>query len=93
MPSTADLATAHALFNCLVRELANAEKKFEAGELYLTIQLAGLDRELRARLSQLPVGPSHRLAGPVEELSDGNWKPLSWRRLAELTSQEMALDT
>jgi siderophore synthetase component len=89
----ADTATSHALLNCLVREVSRPAGRAGTDGLHLVARLAHADLCLRARLRCPAAGPADRLEGPVEELAGGAWRPIGWRRLADLVAGELQLVT
>ncbi|MGI5167624.1 IucA/IucC family protein [Spirillospora sp. CA-253888] len=89
----ADTATATALLNCLVREVAAPDRQLRTEGAHLTVRLPRVGVELRAGLARPPAGPSHRLVPPYEERRGAAWIPAGWQRLADLISGELELAT
>jgi siderophore synthetase component len=89
----ADELTGLALLNCLVREVCVPEQQVRRSGRHLLIRLSRVGVVLRARLTRPPVGPTYRLAAPIEERRDAGWRPAGWRRLADLTAGELELAT
>ncbi|MFI7220232.1 IucA/IucC family protein [Micromonospora maritima] len=90
----ADLAAAHAVFGCLVREVASP-----AGEVAVTgdevrVRLSATGVALRCAATRLsPVG-AHRYHGPVRRrLDGGRWARVDAERLAALVAAELAART
>ncbi|WP_245679632.1 IucA/IucC family protein [Actinomadura hibisca] len=89
----AGTATATALLNCLVREVAAPDRQVRAEGAHLTVRLPRVGVELRTGLARPPAGPAHRLVPPYEERRGARWIPADWRRLADLISGELELAT
>ncbi|WP_243710045.1 IucA/IucC family protein [Micromonospora sp. KC213] len=90
----ADLAAAHALFGCLVREIALPDGDMTVGGGAAVLRLRHLDVALRCAVARIsPVG-AHRYAGPVQLRLDGDrWTDLDAPRLAELVAAELTART
>ncbi|MDM4719553.1 IucA/IucC family protein [Micromonospora sp. WMMA1363] len=92
--SRADLAAAHAVFGCLLRELslpAN-EATVNAGEARLRLPATGAT--LGCAVARVSAVGAHRYAGPVRCLVDGDrWEDLDAVRLAGLVAAELTART
>ncbi|RJL33651.1 iron transporter [Bailinhaonella thermotolerans] len=88
-PASAEIATAHALLRCCVRELAGPRGQVWPAEPYLLLRLAGTLLRVRGG----PVGCSLRFSGAPDELRDGVWRPVGSERLAELAEAELTAVT
>ncbi|GAB3938633.1 hypothetical protein GCM10027614_19080 [Micromonospora vulcania] len=96
----ADLAAAHAVFGCLLREVAapDGEATIEGGTA--RVRLRHLDVLLRCAVDRVsPVG-AHRYAGPVQRLTHtgpsartGTWENLDAAGLATLLADELTART
>ena len=87
--SAADLASAHALFGCLVREVAGPDgtATVDADEMLAWLPRTGVLLSCAVdRVS--PVG-AHRYTGPVRQLADRRWTPVEVPELAELIAAEL----
>lgn len=90
---TADLAVAHTLLNCLLREVSGPEHRTAVigGHLLLRLPRSGV--RLRVALRRTSLLGAHRFTGPVAEHTDRGWTGIGWRRLAEHTHTELSLRT
>jgi siderophore synthetase component len=84
---------AHTLLNCLLREVSGPERQtaFTEGRLLLRLPRRGVLLRIAVRRTSL-LG-AHRFTGPVSEQTDGGWREVGWRRLAEYTQDELSLRT
>ncbi len=93
LPS-ADLAVAHTLLNCLLREVSAPEQQTSVTDGRLLLRLPRRGVLLRVTLRRTSMLGAHRFTGPVsEQTADGGWSEVGWRRLAELTQDELSLRT
>ena len=91
--SEADLASAHGLLGCLVREVAGPDGQTVLGDGHLLVHLAHISVHLRARVARISAVAMHRFEGPVELLTNGQWNPISLAELASLTARELTART
>ncbi|MFB9506059.1 IucA/IucC family protein [Streptomyces aurantiacus] len=93
LPS-ADLAVAHTLLNCLLREVSAPEQQTAVTDGRLLLRLPRRGVLLRVALRRTSMLGAHRFTGPVsEQTADGGWSEVGRRRLAELTQDELYLRT
>ncbi|MFS8201492.1 IucA/IucC family protein [Streptomyces sp. CWNU-52B] len=93
LPS-ADEAVAHTLLNCLLREVSAPEQQTAHTDGRLLLRLPRRGVLLRVALRRTSMLGAHRFTGPVsEQTADGGWRETGWRRLAELTQDELFLRT
>ncbi|MCC9310649.1 iron transporter [Kitasatospora sp. RB6PN24] len=90
---TADLAVAHTLLNCLLREVSGPEHQTAVSDGRLLLRLPRRGALLRVALRRTSLLGAHRFAGPVESATGGGWSALGWRELAELVQAELTLRT
>ncbi|MFD5553554.1 IucA/IucC family protein [Streptomyces sp. NPDC127068] len=97
----ADLAVAHTLLNCLLREVSGPERQASVIGDHLLLRLPRLGVLLRVALRRTSLLGAHRFTGPVterlaraggEDTGDG-WSEVDWLRLAEYTRAELSLRT
>ncbi|MGI5525278.1 IucA/IucC family protein [Micromonospora sp. CA-259024] len=90
----ADLAAAHTVFGCLMRELALPDGVSTVVDGTARLLLRHLDVTLRCAVTRdSPLG-AHRYAGPVQRMTDGGrWEDLDADRLASLVAAELATRT
>lgn len=91
--SDADLASAHGLLGCLVREVAGPDSQTVLSDGYLLVHLAHISVHLRARVARVSTVAMHRFEGPVELLANGKWAPIDLEELASLTTDELTART
>lgn len=91
--SDADLASAHGLLGCLVREVAGPDSQTVLSDGYLLVHLAHISVHLRARVARVSAVAMHRFEGPVELLATGKWAPIDLEELASLTTDELTART
>ncbi|MFJ5976763.1 IucA/IucC family protein [Pseudarthrobacter oxydans] len=89
----ADLASAHALLGCLVREVAGPDGQMVLNDGYLEIHLAHISVHLRARVARVSAVAMHRFEGPVELLANGKWAPIDLEEIASVTTEELTART
>ncbi|MBO1268815.1 IucA/IucC family protein [Arthrobacter cavernae] len=89
----AELASAHTLLGCLVREVAGPDGQMILNDGYLEIHLAHISVHLRARTARVSTVAMHRFEGPVELFSDGTWAVIGLEELAALTTDELTART
>ncbi|MFC3502477.1 IucA/IucC family protein [Micromonospora krabiensis] len=84
----ADLATAHAVFGCYLREVAgpDGDAVLRDGEARLRLR----DTPLRCAVARLSPAGAHRYTGPVQRLTGGRWVDLDAGTLATLLAAELA---
>lgn len=90
---SADLAVAHTLLNCLLRELSGPEHQTAIVDGYLQFRLPHSGVRLRVALRRTSLLGAHRFTGPVTELADGRWSAIGWQRLAEHIHTELTVLT
>ncbi len=92
---TADLAAAHTLLNCLLREVSGPEHQTAVDDGHLFLRLPRRGVLLRVALRRTSLFGAHRFTGPVAEQrpGDGSWAEVDWLRLAEHTRAELSLRT
>jgi siderophore synthetase component len=92
---TADLAVAHTLLNCLLREVSGPEHQTAVDDGHLLLRLPRRGVLLRVALRRTSLLGAHRFTGPVTEHRDGggDWAEVGWLRLAEYTHAELSLRT
>ncbi|WFE40762.1 IucA/IucC family protein [Micromonospora sp. WMMD998] len=90
----ADLATAHAVFGCLVREVAAPAGTVAVTADEVRVRLGATGVVLRCAVTRVsPVG-AHRYHGPVRHrLDGGRWAGLDAERLAGLVAAELTART
>ncbi|MFI5835765.1 IucA/IucC family protein [Micromonospora sp. NPDC051300] len=90
----ADLAAAHAVFGCLVREVAAPAGETTVAGDQVRVRLPATGMALRCTVTRLsPVG-AHRYHGPVHARPDGGrWAEVDADRLAALVAAELAVRT
>ncbi|MEU9187126.1 IucA/IucC family protein [Streptomyces sp. NPDC048484] len=89
-----DEAVAHTLLNCLLREVSAPEQQTALTDRHLLLRLPRRGVLLRVALRRTSMLGAHRFTGPVSErTADGGWREADWRRLAELTQDELFLRT
>ncbi|MFI6132851.1 IucA/IucC family protein [Micromonospora sp. NPDC051141] len=90
----ADLAAAHAVFGCLVREVAAPAGQVTVTGHRVQVHLPATGVTLRCAVTRLsPVG-AHRYHGPVRRrLDGGGWAGVDAERLATLVAAELAART
>ncbi|NJP35094.1 IucA/IucC family protein [Micromonospora thermarum] len=90
----ADLAAAHAVFGCLVREIALPDGDVTVRAGAAVLRLRHLDVALRCAVARISPLGAHRYAGPVQLRLDGDrWADLAASRLAELVAAELTART
>lgn len=89
----ADLASAHGLLGCLVREVAGPDSQTVLSDGYLLVHLAHISATLRARVARVSAVAMHRFEGPVELLANGKWVPIDLEELALLAAGELTART
>ncbi|WP_430297591.1 IucA/IucC family protein [Sinomonas sp. B1-1] len=101
----ADLASAHTLLGCLVREVAGPDRQLALHDGHLLLRLAHIGARLRARVSRVSTVAMHRFEGPVELLAGGEadrtgpgsarpaWREIGLAELAGLTAAELTART
>ncbi|WP_405639465.1 IucA/IucC family protein [Streptomyces uncialis] len=99
----ADLAVAHTLLNCLLREVSGPERQAAVIGGHLLLRLPRRGVLLRVALRRTSLLGSHRFTGPVTERlagpgteegdGYGAWSEVDWLRLAEYTRAELSLRT
>ncbi|MCZ7461835.1 IucA/IucC family protein [Streptomyces sp. WMMC940] len=92
-PPSADVAVAHTLLNCLLRELCGPEHQTAVIGGHLLLRLPRRGALLRVALRRTSLLGAHRFGGPVAEETSGGWSPVGWQRLAELVQAELTLRT
>ncbi|MET8978435.1 IucA/IucC family protein [Streptomyces sp. NPDC004539] len=90
---TADEAVAHTLLNCLLREVSGPEHQSVVDDGHLLLRLPRRGTLLRVALRRTSLLGAHRFTGPVTERRADGWAEIGWRRLAELTQDELSLRT
>ncbi|MET8039347.1 IucA/IucC family protein [Micromonospora sp. NPDC005215] len=90
----ADLAAAHAVFGCLIRELAPPDGAPITVDGAARVLLRHLHVTLRCAVARAgPLG-AHRYAGPVQRMTDaGRWEDLDADGLAALVAAELTTRT
>ncbi|MET8119406.1 IucA/IucC family protein [Micromonospora sp. NPDC005189] len=90
----ADLAAAHAVFGCLVRELALPDGTSTVVDGAARLLLRQLNVTLRCAVARASPLGAHRYAGPVQRMTDGGrWEDLNADRLAGLVAAELGTRT
>ncbi|MBM0275439.1 IucA/IucC family protein [Micromonospora tarensis] len=90
----ADLAAAHAVFGCLLRELAAPEETPTVVDGAVRLLLRHLDTTVRCRVTRASPLGAHRYTGPVQRLTGGGrWADLDADALAGLVAAELAAGT
>ncbi|MGN9777135.1 IucA/IucC family protein [Micromonospora sp. H33] len=90
----ADLAAAHAVFGCLVREIALPDGGVTVGGGAALLRLRHLGATLRCAVARISPLGAHRYAGPVQLRLDGDrWTDLDASRLAGLVAAELTART
>ncbi|MDG4807537.1 IucA/IucC family protein [Micromonospora sp. WMMD1120] len=90
----ADLAAAHAVFGCLLRELAPTEDVATVVDGAVRLPLPHLDVVLRCAVTRASPLGAHRYAGPVQRSTrGGRWADLDVDALADLVAAELAAST
>jgi siderophore synthetase component len=92
-PPTADLAVAHNLLNCLLREVSGPEHQTAIAGGRLLIRLPHRGTLLRVALRRTSLLGAHRFTGPVGQWRDRRWHTIGWRELAEHIHAELTLRT
>jgi len=87
--STADLATAHVLLGCLVREVSGPERQTTMDRDQVQVRLPRSDVLLRCAVARVSEVGAHRYAGPVHRLWDSTWLPVTAVELADLIGAEL----
>ncbi|MEV7771145.1 IucA/IucC family protein [Kitasatospora sp. NPDC086791] len=90
---TADVAVAHTLLNCLLREVSAPEHQTAAADGRLLLRLPRRGALLRVALRRTSLLGAHRFTGPVEVERDGSWVELGWQQLAGYVQDELELRT
>ncbi|WP_405591634.1 IucA/IucC family protein [Streptomyces sp. NBC_01190] len=90
---TADLAVAHTLLNCLLREVSGPEHRTAVIDGHLLMRLPRTGVGLRVALRRTSLLGAHRFTGPVAECAADGWTAIGWRRLADLTHTELTAGT
>ncbi|MFJ6567924.1 IucA/IucC family protein [Streptomyces sp. NPDC091292] len=94
---TADLAVAHTLLNCLLREVSAPERQTAVVGDHLLLRLPRRGVLLRVALRRTSLLGSPRFTGPVsEQRADGDgddWTEVGWSRLAAHVRDELSLRT
>ncbi len=85
----ADLATAHTLLGCLVREVSGPEQQATLSDGHALVRLPRGDVLLRCAVARVSEVGAHRYTGPVQRLSAGSWLPLTSTELADLICEEL----
>ncbi|MET8306298.1 IucA/IucC family protein [Micromonospora sp. NPDC005173] len=90
----ADLATAHTVFGCLLREIALPDGDTTVAGGAARLLLRHLDVTLRCAVARTSPLGAHRYAGPVQRMADdGRWEDLDADGLATLVAAELAART
>ncbi|WP_431906865.1 IucA/IucC family protein [Micromonospora carbonacea] len=90
----ADLAAAHAVFGCVVREIALPDDDVSLREGAAVLQLRHVDARLRCAVARVSPLGAHRYTGPVQLGLDGDrWTDVDAGRLAELVAAELTART
>ncbi|TDC40616.1 IucA/IucC family siderophore biosynthesis protein [Micromonospora sp. 15K316] len=90
----ADLSAAHAVFGCLLREIALPDGDATATDGEARLRLRHLDVTLRCAVTRRSPLGAHRYAGPVQrQVGDEQWEDLDTARLADLVAAELAART
>lgn len=92
VPTRADLACAHTLLGCVVRELAEPDGHATPAGPHLVVELPHTGVTLRARLARTSTVGGHRFTDPVQHKAD-EWVDLDAAALAELVGAELAAAT
>jgi siderophore synthetase component len=85
----ADLACAHTLLGCVVRELAEPDGHAYPDGPHLVVNLPHTGEVVRARLARTSTVGGHRFADTVQHKA-GDWVDVDGARLAELIAAELA---
>ncbi|MGC4745542.1 IucA/IucC family protein [Micromonospora sp. DT201] len=90
----ADLAAAHAVFGCLIRELAIPDSTPSVVDGAVRLPLWHCGVTLRCAVARPAALGTHRYAGPVQRMTDdGRWEDLDADRLAGLVAAELTTRT
>ncbi|MFI6265004.1 IucA/IucC family protein [Micromonospora sp. NPDC051006] len=90
----ADLAAAHAVFGCLLREVAQPDGDASVTGRAVRLRLRHLDVTLRCALARASPLGAHRYTGPVQRLAAGDqWEDLDAAQLAEQVAAELTART
>ncbi|MER7456597.1 IucA/IucC family protein [Micromonospora sp. NPDC126480] len=90
----ADLAAAHAVFGCLVRELALPDGAVTVGGGRARLRLRHTGATLRCAVARVSPLGAHRYRGPVQRLAGGDrWADLPAAALADLVATELTART
>ncbi|MEU5789569.1 IucA/IucC family protein [Micromonospora purpureochromogenes] len=90
----ADLAAAHAVLGCLVREIVQPDGEVTVGGGAAVLRLRHLDATLRCAVARISPLGAHRYDGPVQLRLDGDrWTDLDASRLAGLVAAELSART
>ncbi|MGX2998779.1 IucA/IucC family protein [Streptomyces sp. JNUCC 64] len=104
-PPGADLAVAHTLLNCLLREVSGPERQSAVIGGHLLLRLPRRGVLLRVALRRTSLLGAHRFTGPVTERlappsgpgqdagGPGGWAEVGWLRLAGYVRAELSLRT
>lgn len=90
---TADLAAAHTLLNCLLREVAGPEHQTAVLHGHLLLRLPRQNVLLRVALRRTSLLGAHRFTGPVTERTSGGWAEVSLERLGAYVHGELSQRT
>ncbi|RQX09114.1 IucA/IucC family siderophore biosynthesis protein, partial [Micromonospora ureilytica] len=90
----ADLAAAHAVFGCLLRELAPPDGTPAVVDGAVRLLLRHLDVTVRCEVARTSPLGAHRYNGPVQrKIGGGRWEDLDADGLAALVAAELASRT
>ncbi|GAA1925805.1 IucA/IucC family protein [Streptantibioticus ferralitis] len=87
----ADLAAAHTLLNCLLREVSGPEHQTAVVDGHLLLRLPRRGVLLRVALRRTSLLGAHRFTGPVTEQADGGWREVTLEQLGEYVHTELSL--
>ena len=91
--TAADLASAHTLLGCVVREVAGPEHQVDLAGGYALVRLARSGVRLRCAVARASTVGAHRYTGPVQRRAGGVWTPVDTAELARLVAAELTLRT
>ncbi|WP_329011372.1 IucA/IucC family siderophore biosynthesis protein [Micromonospora rifamycinica] len=90
----ADLAAAHAVLGCVVREIALPDDDVTLAAGTIVVRLRHLDVRLRCAIARTSPLGAHRYTGPVQlRLDEDRWADIDASRLAELVAAELTART
>ncbi|RKN36511.1 IucA/IucC family protein [Micromonospora musae] len=90
----ADLSAAHAVFGCVLRELALPDGDATATDREARLRLRHLDVTLRCAVTRRSPLGAHRYAGPVQrQVGEQRWEKLDPIQLADLVAAELTART